>query len=431
MRQRHPLRPGLAALSVLSFAILLLAACTQPVGRTTSPPPPANAPSSGDAALEQYDLVFAVAGDSRSEQDWMDPERKKKPDYRKYIDTAALGALDTALIDKRQGRSDFFFMHLGDFAIRGGDKVFSAFKQVIAPLKDAGIPMYPAIGNHELRYYFPDTTAKAESFDNAYKSQGEYQAAFAAPWTMPADATFLAGYKNLAYHFKRGSTAIVVMDAYYVNKKEKRYKKGYYSDTQLRWLQDTLIAYRKDQSVKHLFVMSHQPVFNAAAGDGSFYHRYNWPASSRSAWILWALMDTYKVDAFFCGHSHFYHRWDVFGSDYARRYNKEKWAALGDQFKASNIKRYVDGGSSWDTTIPQVLNGSCGAGIEEFKGNDIPAAARAGVYNFSIVYVKGDAVTVDVYSYGDDKGLWAPKMLDKFRKQGGVVTTLPLQPEPT
>lgn len=431
MRQRHPLRPGLAALSVLSFAILLLAACTQPVARTTSPPPPANAPSSGDAALEQYDLVFAVAGDSRSEQDWMDPKGKKKPVYSKYIDTAALGALNGALIDKRQGRSDFFFIHLGDFAIRGGKPVFDAFKQVMSPLKDAGIPVYPAIGNHELRYYVPDTTGKAETFDNAYKSQGEYQAAFAAPWTMPADASFLKDYKNLAYHFKRGSTAFIVMDAYYVNEKAKLYKKGYYSDVQLKWLQDTLIAYRKDQSVKHVFVMSHQPVFNAAAGDGSLYKRYNYPKSARSGWILWALMDTYKVDAFFCGHSHFYHRWDVFGSRYARRYNKEKWAALGDRFKASNIKRYVDGGSSWETTIPQVLNGSCGAGIETFTGNAIPASARAGVYNFSIVYVKGDAVTVDVYSYGDDEGLWTPKMLDKFRKEGGVVTTLPLQPEPT
>jgi hypothetical protein len=458
MIENRPRRHGPAAVLVLSIAILVLAACSGPGASTTSPPPPANSPSSGGGSLDQYDLVFAVAGDSRSEQAWMNYKATPAPDYGKYIDKAALNALNTALIDKRQGRSDFFFMHLGDFGIRGGTPVFAAFKQSMSPLKDAGIPMYPALGNHEVRYYKPACSSAtkeadhaicakkhgeshtmaqhgspggAEIYQNAIKGQQEYQAAFSAPWMMPADASFPEDYEKLAYTFKRGSTAFIVMDAYYVNDDENRYKKGYYTDFQLRWLQETLRRYKDDPTVKHRFVMSHQPVFNAGTGDASFYKRYNYPASARSGWILWALLDTYKVDAFFCGHSHFYHRWDVFGSKYARKYNKAKWDALGNKFSESNIKRYVDAGSSWETTIPHVLNGSCGAGIEKFTGNTVPAVTRAGVYNFSIVHVKGDAVTVDVYSYGDDKGLWTPKMLDKFRKQGGLVTTLPLQPEPT
>jgi len=355
---------------------------------------------------------------------------KPPPDYRKYINTTALGALNKALIEKRQGREDFFFMFLGDIGIYGGAPVFNAFKQVMSPLKDSGIPMYPAIGNHEVRFFQYEETKKAEAPGRALKGQQQYQAAFEAPWTMPDDASFLKDYQDLAYTFRRGSSVFVVMDAFYVNEKAGQYKKGYYSDVQLRWLQETLRSYKDDPTVKHRFVVSHQPVFDAGKGDASFYHKYNWPASSRSAWIAWALMDTYKVDMFFCGHSHFYHRWNVFGTKYARKYNKDEWDALGNDFNESNIKRYVDAGSSWETTIPQVVNGSCGAEIEVFAGNSVPAAVSADVYNFSMVFVKGDTVTVDVYSYGDDTGQWAPQMIDKFRKVGGVVTTV-LTPEPT
>lgn len=448
MRRNRAHRHGPVALFALLLAALLLAACTGTAARAPSEPP-ANAPTSasspGGGALDYYDLVFAVAGDSRSELDWVDT-KSKKPDYGKYINKAALGALNNALVAKRQGRQGFFLMHLGDFAMRGGEKVMSAVKQTMAPLTGAGIPMYASIGNHEIRYYEFEKTGDAESAANAKKAQKQYQDAYANGWLMPADATSPQDYGKLAYHFKRGSSAFIVLDAYYVNTSEKHYKKGYYTDFQLGWLENMLKTYRADQSVKHIFVMSHQPVFNADGGEGKLYTRYDEltpekgrpkNASARSNWILWALLDYYKVDVFFCGHSHFYHRWDVKGDKFEYRYGADKrykdpWPALGKTFEKSVIATYTAHSAPWQTAIPQVLNGTCGAKPQGFSGNSLPAQARANAYNFSIVYVKGDAVTVDVWSYSDDKGtIKEPTMADKFRKAGGVVTTLPLQPEPT
>lgn len=435
MREKHPHRYRPAALLVLSVTLLVLAACG---GQSDAP---STSPPLSGGSLDQYDLVFAVAGDSRSSAAWMNYD--PKPDYRKYINTTALGALNSALIEKRQGREDFFFMFLGDMAIYGGAPIFNTFKQVMSPLKDSGIPMYPAIGNHEVRFFQYEETKKAEAPARALRAQQAYQAAFEPPWTMPSDASFLKDYQNLAYTFRRGSSVFVVMDAFYVNEKAELYKKGYYSDVQLKWLQDTLEGYKNDTTVTHRIILSHQPVFDAFGGNGRLYDRYDkkpppgstkdrpTAASARSNWIMWALLDTYKVDAFFSGHSHFYHRWNVVGGQFRHKYGQD-FPPLGSEFDVSDIKRYIPDTKVWETTIPHVVTGSCGAEIEAFGGNNVPAAARADEYNFAIVYVKGGTVTVDVYSYGDDNGLWAPKMIDKFRIiENHLVTTLPLNPEPT
>ena len=436
MRQRALFRHGIAAFMVLSLAIVVATGCAKTAAQTPTPKPPANDASSEASASPEYDLVFAVAGDSRTAQTWMDP--KKKPDYSKYIDTAALGALRDDLISTWGGSPGFFFVHMGDIGIRGGKPVFDAFKKIMAPMQSANIPMYLVKGNHEVRYYVPkpDGGGKggAETFANARKSQEQYQAAFKAPWLMPAGAKYPKGYEGLAYHFRRGSSAFIVMDSYFASKADNVYKKGYYSDFQLKWLQDTLIAYRKDTSVKNVFVMAHQPVFNAGKGDGTLYNKYDKNrkpsgASARSEWIMWALMDKYSVDAFFCGHSHFYHRWNVVGDQFAHTWNKS-WKALGSEFDASNIRSLVGKVRPWPTTIPQVLNGTCGAPFEDLPSTSkVPAEAKAKKYNFSIVYVKDDVITVEVYAYDVVGGKAKHYLIDKFQKQDGQWQNLPLTEE--
>lgn len=439
MRKKTPVRHGVAALLVLSLAFAILAGCARPDAQGPTPRPPVTGVSSPVTAPLGYDLVFAVAGDSRTETDWLDPG--KKPDYGRYIDKAKLGALRDDLIGRWGGSPGFFFFHLGDFGIRGGKPVFDEFKKVMAPMQAAKIPVYPVIGNHEVRYYVPKSGGQgkggAETFANARKGQEEYQAAFKAPWMMPSDANYPKGYEGLAYHFKRGSTAFIVMDSFFASKADGLdvYKKGYYSDFQLKWLQDTLIAYRKDAGVENVFVLAHQPVFSAAKGDGTLYNRYDKDrkprgASARSNWILWALIDTYRADAFFCGHSHYYHRWNVVGDRFQHSW-ETSWTALGNDFEASGIKRYVDKRSSWETTIPQVLNGTCGAPIDTLADPaTVPAEASAEAYNYSIVYVKGDVITVEVYAYDVVGGKAQRRLIDKFRKQNGQWENLPLVEEP-
>ncbi|MBA4370620.1 MAG: hypothetical protein C0418_03460 [Coriobacteriaceae bacterium] len=447
MRDRILVRLGLAALLPLSLAVLGLTGCAKPATQTQTPPPPANeatgtttsatTATTPAAPYSRYDLVFAVAGDSRSAQAWMDTTAKKKPDYGKYINKTGLAKLRDNLSAGWGGSPGFLLVHLGDFGIRGGTPIFDEFKTMMSPMRAKGIPVYPVKGNHEVRYYVPDTTKKAETYENALKAQDQYRSAFAT-W-LPAGAVSMdKNYSGLAYRFKSpdGGTAFIVMDAYYVSTQDKKYHKGYYSDPELRWLQDSLITYKQDAKVKQVFVMSHQPAFDAVAADGSLFDDYNSDRSARSDQIMWVLMNNYGATAYFCGHSHFYHRWNVAGSRFGREWSDPDW------FDITELGQYR---GAWETTIPQVLNGAAGAPLQSLTkkmvkdpSQRIAAAASAEVQNFSIVYVKGDTVTVEVYSYGDRSEpadepatgtWWEPKLIDKFQGQNHVWKTLELVPE--
>lgn len=222
-----------------------------------------------------------------------------------------------------------------------------------------------------------------------------------------------------------------MMDSYFVSHADDVYRKGYYSDFQLKWLQGTLAACSKDPSVKNVFVLSHQPAFDASGAKGLLYSNYDKDrkpaaAGARSSWIMWALMDTYGVDAFFCGHSHFYHRWNIVGDAFEHSW-KTSWAALPPEFDTSGIR----GKASWETTIPQVLNGTCGVPPDLMASLvTVPAEARSTEYNFSIVYVKGDTITVEVYAYTVAGGKATHWLIDKFEKRDGQWSNLPLSAGP-
>jgi hypothetical protein len=422
------LRRAFVPLLLLFASILLVVSCSgDKAGFVTAP---SFSPCVLTADAEQYDLVFAVAGDSRSELEWVDPH-SDNPDYSGYMNVAALGTLRDCLISYGQGKPGFFFMHVGDFAMRGGTPVYEAFLEEIAPLQAAGIPVYATLGNHEVRYYGPKTVGRksgqAESDANALRAQNQYQAMIPAAGLVPADAHSPTDYGGLAYYFRRGSSVFISLDAYYVNHDDPAdaiYKKGYYSDFQLQWLQDTFIKYKNMGGVENIFVFSHQPAFDANAGKGRFYANYNSPDSNRSNWILWSLLDTYEADAFFAGHSHFYHRWNISGGKSSSDGGKPfeylwgetgdgKWRALGSDFNVSNLDDRKEEKQTWQTVIPHIINGTCGAKPQGFDGNSVQADKRANEYNFSIVKVKGSTILIEVYSY--DVGA-QPVLIDKIQK---------------
>ncbi len=437
-------------LLMFSMALILsIVSCAGSNPQTKSPP------TKFAASAPQYDLVFAVAGDSRvwdpkdldAGDYWLNTSGHSSEDtayYKQYINTAALGALRDNLINSWKGSPGLFLMHVGDIGMRGGTPVFNAFKQEMDPLITAGIPVYLTIGNHELRYYKRENngskSGQAESNANTYLAQKEYQATIGKSMVPVGAEKFSPQYDGgLAYSFKRGNSLFIALDSYYVNYDDTdnpKYKKGYYSDFQLDKLRE--ILKNISESVQNIFVFSHQPAFNADGGKGEFYNRYHPEDANRSNWILWALLDTYKVDAFFAGHSHFYHRWNVVGTKFGSKWDTD-WRAVNSDFpdlksfvnnyKGNNTK---DNKTDWKNVIPQVVNGSCGAPTQNFSGNSVPAAKRASVYNYSIVKVKGDTITIEVYSYGYTQTSKAsngktvgtnvitqPTLIDQFQKQGG------------
>ncbi|MFH1230761.1 MAG: metallophosphoesterase [Planctomycetota bacterium] len=435
MKKMGSIGYGLTSLLVLLALTLSVVSCA---GNNLQPALP-QANLAADA--QQYDLIFAVAGDSRSAVSYINPDDKGSPPFAGYINTMVQDEMRNYLINYGKGLPGFFFMHLGDFAMRGGTEIFQTYMLEMASLQNAGIPVYATIGNHELRYYEPKETHDAESDANTLKAQQQYQATIGKSKMIPSDAQFPQDYEGgLAYYFRRetpgGSSVFIVLDAFYVNHdnpKEPNYKKGYYSDFQLKWLQDTLIYYQTHGNVKNIFVFSHQPAYDANAGDGRFYTNYNSPDSNRANWILWALLDKYQVDAYFCGHSHFYHRWfirggtpsDAGGKPFEYLWDKTgdaKWRSLGSDFNTSNLSNIKDNKLTWQTVIPQIVNGSCGAGLQGFGGNSVPADKRENAYNFSIVKVKGDTITVEVYSFNVHT---QAKLIDKFQKQSDQWQNLP------
>ena len=91
-------------------------------------------------------LRFVFLADSRSGQPTVhDPKPKD------LINTAALNAINDAILQLSPRPS--FVVFGGDAAYRGrynGAYTFDAFREVMAPLTDAGIALYTMVGNHEL-----------------------------------------------------------------------------------------------------------------------------------------------------------------------------------------------------------------------------------------------------------------------------------------
>jgi hypothetical protein len=157
----------------------------------------------------------------------------------------------------------------GDLAPSGDDgDGWRGFFSVAAPLL-ADVPLYPALGNHEV-YLDPDATRFRRSF------------------VLPDH-----GRERLYYSFRRGPAAFIVLDGNQV------------TPAQTAWLRDTLEAARRD-AVPHVFVLMHQPPFSVGEHCGA--------ALVMPEWV--ELFERYRVRAVFAGHDHAYERMERNGVRY-------------------------------------------------------------------------------------------------------------------
>jgi hypothetical protein len=157
----------------------------------------------------------------------------------------------------------------GDLAPSGNDvNGWRGFFLAAAPLV-ADVPLYPALGNHELLY-----DPGATRFRNTF--------------VLPD-----GGRERLYYTFRRGPAAFIVLDG------------NAATPAQTAWLADTLEAARRDR-VPHVFVLLHQPPFSVGEHCGS--------ALAMPEWV--ALFERYRVRAVFAGHDHAYERMERNGVRY-------------------------------------------------------------------------------------------------------------------
>lgn len=185
------------------------------------------------------------------------------------------------------------------FAVITGDKVrvggradgsvsYGAWIEAAKPLIEAGIPVWPVIGNHELY--------REGVFDVLYRNlQEAHQKAFPGlPQDGPED------YKGLAYSFEdpASDSFFAVLDTYHIPKSMETVhytRRGHLRSEQLDWLAERLAETR----MTNRFVFGHNPVFSpreeghACAG--------NWCE-------LWRIMSRSGVRVYFAGHDHIYAR---------------------------------------------------------------------------------------------------------------------------
>lgn len=245
---------------------------------------------------------------------------------------------------------------------------FQMWKDLFKELVDAGIPLYTAIGNHEL--YRHDDQHPQDGF--AWENQDVFKQVFSEnPTNGPA------GYEHLAYSFVSpgGDSFFAVLDPYYLTSDMVPNGLGGNIDsTQLSWLTEQVAKTK----ATHKFLFIHTP----------YYYVSDDPeepsAANESFTQLWSLLDASKFDFYACGHSHLYSRKTIDSSVPPNPQTNPPTPA-------------------WQNNVVQLLNGTSGAGPDTGIINpDVKASWNvhndANTYYFSVVDINGSQVTVNSYS---------------------------------
>ncbi len=279
-----------------------------------------------------------------------------------------------------------FVIFGGDMAYRGyvnGAYMFQTWKDLFAPLTNAGIPLYTAIGNHELYYQHSNTGFHLEN-------QHQYQVVFTEnPRNGPQ------GYEHLAYSFESpgGDAFFVVLDPYYLQADDPSPSlSGTIDAPQLAWLS----AQVAQTDAIHKFLFIHTPYYYVS--DANPPGDVECPCAADVSFTnLWTILDDNHFDFFACGHTHLYSRKTI------------------DSSIPPNPQTATPR-PPWHNTVVQLLNGTSGAVVD--TATPTVDAASWNVHNlpdtyyFRVVDINGGQVTVNSYSYSSDTGVFT--VIDTF-----------------
>jgi hypothetical protein len=296
------------------------------------------------------------------------------------VNTPVLNAIISQI--KALSPQPAFVVFGGDMSYRGcihGSYTFQNWKDIFAPLTTAGIPLYTAIGNHEL--YAHGCGQSNEGF--FLVNQQQYQNVFTEnPSNGPP------GYERLVYSFTspKGDAFFAVLDPYYLTADNPNPSLcGTIDATQFAWL-ETQVA---QTQAAHKFLFIHAPYYYVTGAN---------PADpSESSCIpdatftnLWAFLDNNQFDIYACGHQHLYSRKTI------------------DSSILPNPQTSPNPTPPWQNNVVQLLNGTCGAGVDTSTPTVNPAlwhvSQAANTYYFSVVDINDSQVTIA--SYSGDTGVY-------------------------
>jgi hypothetical protein len=260
-----------------------------------------------------------------------------------------------------------FVIFGGDMSFKGyigSSYTFEAWKDLFMPLTSIGIPLYTAIGNHELYHEHAPLFYKLEN-------QQAYQTVFSEN---PANGP--AGYQHLTYSFTSpgGNSFFAVLDPYYLTKDTiAKNLGGNIDSTQMTWLK----AQVAQTHATHKFLFIHTPYYYVT-------NDTNEPSlANQSFTALWAFLDASRFDLYACGHEHLYSRKTI------------------DSDVLPNPQT-TPPTPSWQNNVVQLLNGTCGAVItNDSIGPDIKIPWNVhndfNTYYFSVIDISGSTVTINSY----------------------------------
>ena len=165
------------------------------------------------------------------------------------------------------------------------------------------LPMYVAMGNHEsyeksfpfkgTKYpimvdNFPFETESSEAIfaDNFVNPVSDLVSEDGSKYNPDKKTNDFPSYKENVYYYTYGNTAIIVLNSNYwyapllpqVPQTSGNIH-GYLMDNQMKWLENTIARFEKDDKIKHIFVTQHTPAFpnGGHSHNDMWYSGLNYP----------------------------------------------------------------------------------------------------------------------------------------------------------
>jgi hypothetical protein len=240
------------------------------------------------APTESASFVFVTMADNRGQSD--------------TDDLKALPLAFTNIITDATTRKAAFAVNAGDiFYGKNSDintfkSLYQSFKTAIQPLAFQ-IPYYISPGNHEMSPY-------ASSDD---KAGFDPVALFKTEFPPPAPQPALNGYEGTVFSWDYGKVHFVSIatNQFDENVKTPKHAMYYVSDAQIKWLDNDLKT-AKSNGAQFIFVFGHANAFSDSTwpADGDLGYLGNTDKVQRDN--FWNVLVANKVDAYVCGHRHFF-----------------------------------------------------------------------------------------------------------------------------
>jgi hypothetical protein len=287
--------PGRAP-GVLAAALALLIAGAGGGAAAAPPGPPASAPSAAPAPLR-----VVVFGDTRA------PLPGERSRAGPVVDVIAAVAREHPALA----------FHTGDFVTRGASR--SGWRHALAglaPLKAAGVHLYPVLGNHE---YFDRLFLRSRKALRGYFQSFDFPRRDAFGRPLPAvDVEARPPRGPRWYSVLKAGALFLVLDSNVVDDQGGvRLRTDLHSvaewDEQMRFVRDHLVAADRDPRVHHVFVLLHHPIYTRSTGHPSARPLWDYPRGTpaeRQARTLKHWLDqSRKLRAVLAGHVHNYERY--------------------------------------------------------------------------------------------------------------------------